>query len=138
MILADTGAIYALADRRDAWHERMRRFWDAELEPWLVPASVVTEAAFLFGRRLGPDAEADFVGSLAAGVFAVETLETADYERSADLIRALAARLEASASRSWDVTCTTTATTTLCADAALPTAASTTATRDDASVHKLD
>ena len=86
MILADTGALYALADKRDAWHERMRRFWDDEPEPWLVPASVVTEAAFLFGRRLGPDAEADFVRSLAAGVFAVETLETADYARAADLI----------------------------------------------------
>lgn len=88
MILADTGAIYALADRRDAWHERMRRFWEENPEPWLVPSSVVTEAAFLYGRRLGPEAEADFVASLAAGDFAVETLESADHARAADLIRA--------------------------------------------------
>ena len=88
MILADAGALYALADRRDAWHERMRRFWEGDPEPWLVPASVVTEAAFLYARRLGPDAEADFVGSLAAGVFGVETLEATDYARAADLIRA--------------------------------------------------
>lgn len=88
MILADTGALYALADRRDSWHERMRRFWEDEPEPWLVPASVVTEAAFLFGRRLGADAEADLVGSLVTGVFAVEVLEAADYARAADLIRA--------------------------------------------------
>ncbi|MEK7667559.1 MAG: PIN domain-containing protein [Gemmatimonadota bacterium] len=88
MILADTGALYALADRRDAWHERMRKFWEENPEPWLVPSSVVTEAAFLYGRRLGPEAEADFVASLAAGDFAVETLESADYARAADLIRA--------------------------------------------------
>lgn len=88
MILADSGALYALADRRDAWHERMRKFWEENPEPWLVPSSVVTEAAFLYGRRLGPEAEADFVASLAAGDFAVETLESADCARAADLIRA--------------------------------------------------
>ena len=90
MILADTGALYALADRRDAWHERMRRYWEDNPEPWLVPASVVTETAFLYARRLEPGAEADFVGSLAAGVFPVEVLESADYARAADLIRAYA------------------------------------------------
>lgn len=90
MIIADTSALYALADKRDAWHERMRRYWEENPEPWLIPASVVTEAAFLYARRLGPEAESDFVGSLAAGVFAVETLETADYSRAADLIRAYA------------------------------------------------
>jgi predicted nucleic acid-binding protein len=88
LILADTGALYALADRRDAWHERMRRYWEENPEPWLVPASVVPEASFLYGRRLGPQAESDFVGSLAAGVFAVEALESPDYARAADLIRA--------------------------------------------------
>jgi predicted nucleic acid-binding protein len=90
LILADTGALYALADRRDAWHERMRRYWEDNPEPWLVPASVVTETAFLYARRLGPGAEADFVGALAAGVFPVEVLESADYARAADLIRAYA------------------------------------------------
>ena len=90
MILADTGALYALADRRDAWYERMRRYWEDNAEPWLVPVSVVTETAFLYARRLGPGAEADFVGSLAAGVFPVEVLESADYARAADLIRAYA------------------------------------------------
>jgi hypothetical protein len=90
LILADTGALYALADRRDAWYERMRRYWEDNPEPWLVPASVVTETAFLYARRLGPGAEADFVGSLAAGVFPVEVLESADYARAADLIRAYA------------------------------------------------
>jgi len=90
LILADTGALYALADRRDAWYERMRRYWEDNAEPWLVPVSVVTETAFLYARRLGPGAEADFVGSLAAGVFPVEVLESADYARAADLIRAYA------------------------------------------------
>jgi len=90
LILADTGALYALADRRDAWHERMRCYWEDNPEPWLVPASVVTETAFLYARRLGPGAERDVVGSLAAGVFPVEVLESADYARAAHLIRAYA------------------------------------------------
>lgn len=90
MILADTGALYALADRRDAWYERMRRYWEDNPEPWLVPASVVTETAFLYARRLGPGAEADFVSALATGVFPVEVLESADYSRAADLIRGYA------------------------------------------------
>lgn len=88
MILADTGALYALADRRDAWHERVRAYWEEHGEPWVVPVSVVTEAAFLYARRLGPEAESDFVASLAAGDFTVETLESGDYARAADLIRA--------------------------------------------------
>jgi len=86
LTLADTGALYALADRRDAWHERVRTFWDEHPEQWLVPAPVVAEAAFLYGRRLGPDAEAHFVRCLAAGDFAVESLEGGDYARAADLI----------------------------------------------------
>ncbi|MGD9697097.1 MAG: type II toxin-antitoxin system VapC family toxin [Thermoleophilia bacterium] len=47
---------------------------------------VVTEAAFLVGRRLGWVAEARFIGDLAAGDFEVEAVAASDWERIAELV----------------------------------------------------
>ena len=85
-VLADTGALYALVNRSDAWHQRVRAWWEANSEPVVVPVTVIPEATYLIGTRLGSAHEAAFVRGLGAGEVDVEPLEAADLARAADLI----------------------------------------------------
>src|SRR6266511_1376147 len=39
--VADTGAIYALLDRRDAWHERVRGWWESGTGEVLLPVTIL-------------------------------------------------------------------------------------------------
>jgi predicted nucleic acid-binding protein len=88
-VLADTGAMYALMDRDDAWHERVRRWWERNREPVRLPVTVLPEIAWLARTRLGPRAEVAFARSVGDGELAVEPLDLdEDLERSADLMQA--------------------------------------------------
>ena len=85
-ILVDTGILYALADRDDAWHRRADRFIGGAAEVLLVPTTVLPEVTYLLRKRLGVLAEQRFVESLAAGELVVEDLTTADLHRCAALL----------------------------------------------------
>jgi hypothetical protein len=85
-LLLDTGAIYALADADDDWHEPMRGFVAAGRQPLLAPCTVITEAAYLIRTRLGPPVEREFAESVAAGELGVENLSPADWARCAELL----------------------------------------------------
>jgi len=89
-VLADTGALYALVNRSDAWHERTRTWWEANREPILVPVTVIPEATYLIATRLGLSHEAAFVRGLSAGEVEIEPLQPEDLARAADLILAYA------------------------------------------------
>jgi uncharacterized protein len=88
IILADTGALYALIDASDAWHSRIVSWWGAgrgrrEVK---LPVTVLPEIAYLLSTRLGAAAEEAFVTAIAEGEFAIEPLESEDIERAAELI----------------------------------------------------
>lgn len=85
-LLVDTGILYALADRRDAWHLRARRYIESAQETLLAPAPILTEAAYLLRAHLGPKAERTFVASLADGEVGVEDLRTEDWTRAGELM----------------------------------------------------
>jgi predicted nucleic acid-binding protein len=85
-VLADTGVLYALADRDDAWHARARRYLGKSRQSLLVPVTVVPEVAYLLRRRLGAPGEAAFVGSLAAGEMALQELTHEDLKRCTALM----------------------------------------------------
>lgn len=53
MILADTGFLYALLDKSDAWHERAVAALDANDEGLITTWPVLTEAVHLIMRSLG-------------------------------------------------------------------------------------
>jgi uncharacterized protein len=46
-VVADTGALYALIDRDDAWHARVRDWWAGNRQPLVVPSSVLPEVTYL-------------------------------------------------------------------------------------------
>ena len=85
-LLVDTGILYALADRSDAWHARVVAMVKTTREPLLAPVTILPEVAYLLAARLGTHAERAFVQSLVDGEIGVEGLRTADYARASDLL----------------------------------------------------
>ena len=53
MIAVDTGFLYALLDKRDAWHARAVAAAPTAQEGWVTTWPVLTEATHLMARRLG-------------------------------------------------------------------------------------
>ena len=86
-LLLDTGVLYALADRDDAWHVRARDLVKTTRETLLAPVTVLPEVCYLLRERLGSSAEMAFVRSVAQGELAVESLTDPDLVRAAALMR---------------------------------------------------
>jgi uncharacterized protein len=86
-LLVDTGVLFALADRTDAWHGRVIALMKATREPLLAPVTVLPEVTYLLASRLGTHAERAFVRSLADGEVGVENLRSDDYARASDVLR---------------------------------------------------
>jgi predicted nucleic acid-binding protein len=85
-LLVDTGVLYALADRDDAWHSRVRKYLTAHTEPLLAPVTVLPEVTYLLRERIGARAERAFVESLSQGELAIEPLTQRDIARAADVL----------------------------------------------------
>jgi uncharacterized protein len=85
-LLLDTGVVYALADRDDAWHRRARDYLATHPDVLLIPVTVVPEITYLLHVRMGPVAERRFAASLAEGELAVENLTPADLKRCVSLL----------------------------------------------------
>ncbi len=85
-LLCDTGILYAVADREDAWHRRATEFFENERHVLLAPVTILPEVAYLLRTRLGPAAEKAFTESLAEGELAVENLANPDFSRCAEIL----------------------------------------------------
>ncbi len=85
-IVADTGALYALIDASDSWHERVVAWWKTNSTPIVIPVTVLPELTWLLQTRIGPDAEAAFVRAVVDGEFVVEQLESADLARASAIL----------------------------------------------------
>lgn len=85
-VLLDTGVLYALADRRDAWHSSCAAFVERFDGRLLVPSTVLPEACYLLGAHLGRRAELALVKALADGELTVVHFTAADLARCAALL----------------------------------------------------
>ena len=56
----------------------------------MVPGPILTEVCYMAESRLGSEAEARFLDSLAAGEFELEPVDSVDLLRMADLVRTYA------------------------------------------------
>ncbi len=83
-IIADSGAIYALYDRRDSMHVRVREAVEKERDSIVLPAAILGEVDYLLRIRLGNPALLRFVEDVLDGAFLLEHL---DSPRSAPLRR---------------------------------------------------
>lgn len=87
-LLVDTGVVFALADRRDAWHAKVRRYLESTSDTLLAPVTIVPEVAYLLRSRIGADAERAFAASLAADEVAIEEVKPRDWKRVEALMSA--------------------------------------------------
>lgn len=85
-MVVDTGIIYALADRRDSWHERAVSFVRSFEGRLVVPVTVVPEACYLLNRHLFPDAEKAFIRSMVNREMHLEPVDEADMTRALELL----------------------------------------------------
>ncbi len=85
-VVVDTGIIYALADRRDAWHQRAVAWLGSFKGRLVVPVTVIPEACYLLNTHLFPDAEATFVRSLVNGELKLEQVYEADMARALEIL----------------------------------------------------
>ena len=71
MIVADTGAVIALLDRRDRHHQALRAIYTADPDAWLLPWAILPEVDYLASTRLGTRVHGLWLADLAAGAFAI-------------------------------------------------------------------
>ena len=84
--VADTGAIYALIDRKDAWHARVVEWWAAAARRVYLPASILPEVCYLLATRISADAEIALMRSVRDGELDVVEHEFADHARAHELM----------------------------------------------------
>jgi uncharacterized protein len=87
VIVADTGAIVALLDRRDRDHAVIAGLFDAREEDWILPWAILPEVDYLAGEHLGNRAQEAFLEDVSNGAFAVEWGREADLERAREIDR---------------------------------------------------
>ena len=71
MIATDSGFLYALVDRRDAWHPRAVAQAGTAAEGWITTWPVLTEVCHLFNRRLSPRQASELMADVADGLLVV-------------------------------------------------------------------
>ena len=87
-LLVDTGILFALADRKDAWHKRVRGYLESHPDTLLAPVTILPEVAYLLRNRIGAHAERAFAASLGDGELAIEDLTRKDWKRTEELMAA--------------------------------------------------
>ena len=87
MIVADTGAVIALVDRKDRHHRVLRRIFESGPDDWLLPWAILPEVDYLLGAHVGDAAQQAFLADLADGSYQVEWGREADLEEAARLNR---------------------------------------------------
>ena len=85
-IVADSGAVYGLYDRRDASHAGLRAAVEKARDLILLPAPTLGEIDYLLRIRLGNRALLRFLSDIQEGAFVVESMTLPDFRRCAALV----------------------------------------------------
>lgn len=72
MITLDTSGLFALLNRRDPAHAKVRRALLSDPGPYLVPAGILGEITYLLERRYGVRTLDTFLADLENGTFRLE------------------------------------------------------------------
>jgi len=85
-VLVDTGILYAIADKDDAWHESVKAFLERSTDTLIIPITVLPEACYLLNAHLGQEAERNLIASIIQGEIKIEILTDDDFRRSLKLL----------------------------------------------------
>jgi predicted nucleic acid-binding protein len=84
-VTLDTSAIYALVDRLDPDHARVKEIVLGDSGPFVVPALVLCEVGYLIERRLGVDVLTRLLRDIEVGSFSLDCGEE-DLARVSQLV----------------------------------------------------
>ena len=87
MLIADSGFLYALVDRRDAWHTRAAAQTGTADEGWITTWPVLVEVCHLFHRRLSAQHAVDLMADVADGLLLVWDLPRDQWARLPGLMQ---------------------------------------------------
>lgn len=85
-IVADSGGIYGLYDRRDSSHRRLRAALERERDQIVIPSVVLGDIDYLLRVRLGARALLQFLSDVDGGAFVLEAVTSGDLRRCAELL----------------------------------------------------
>jgi predicted nucleic acid-binding protein len=85
VIVLDTSAIVALADRKEPAHRAVVDLIAAERGPLVIPSLVLCEIGYFLGRRAGSGAVVQLLGDIAVGAFDLDCGDP-DIARCAELV----------------------------------------------------
>ena len=85
-LIADSGGIYGLYDASEKMHKAIRTAFKAEREVVIIPMPILSEIDYLLRKKLGIQAELDFIDDVRAGAFALEPCSLEDLQRARSLI----------------------------------------------------
>ena len=80
-LIADSGGIYALYDRRDAHYARVRAAVEHEKDEIIIPSVVLTEIDHLLRMRVGNRAMLQVLADIDKGGFQIEAVTPDDLRR---------------------------------------------------------
>jgi uncharacterized protein len=86
ILIADSGALYALYDTSDLHHLPVRSAIDRHDGPIVVPMAILAEVDYLLSNWLGVDAELEFLDSVESGAFELEPFTGSDLERCREIL----------------------------------------------------
>jgi len=86
LITLDTSALFALLNRRDPDHESVRRAFEQDRGPYLVPAGILAEIGYLVEQRLGLEVLDALLDDLEQRALALECGDE-DFPRMRELVR---------------------------------------------------
>ncbi len=86
-MIADTGAIYALTDKSDKWHERVKRFIQKESPTLILPSTTLPEICYLINKYLGQDKEEIFLRAVLKGELLLEEVVLEDIKVALDYMK---------------------------------------------------
>lgn len=80
-VLLDTGIIYALFDRKDAWHARAKAVLTRPALEFVIPMTVLPEVAYLLETRFPESASSHLAEWVLQPHFTIEGLVPQDLRR---------------------------------------------------------
>jgi hypothetical protein len=86
-IIIDTGIVYALADKKDAWHKRSGNFIEGFDGRLVLPSPAIPEICYLLNKFLGEAVERTFLDSLIRRELLTEHFNIHDLKRSVEILK---------------------------------------------------
>ncbi len=85
-IVADTGPLYSLADRKDPYHRIVTDYVASVDEIIIVPSQVLPEVCYLLLESMGTEAELSFLRALTNRELAIEHFTEEDLVRAVEIL----------------------------------------------------